>query len=90
MHVCSEALDEGDIVGQKYYQLQKDDEIYMLRAKTTVLAVEILKEVIEKIENENLMYVKQKSTKPWSIKNLTIQKELMARKNFKNYLKSLK
>ena len=89
VHVCSEKLDGGDIVGKKYYQLRKGDEIYILRAKTTALAVEILKEVIEKLKQGVLHYEKQDYTKTWSAKNMTLLKELTARRNFKNYLNSL-
>ncbi len=90
VHICSAGLDAGDIAGQKRYCLQKDDKIYMLRAKTTVLAVEILKEVIEKAGKGTLRLEKQSgSAKTWSAKELTTRKELIARRNFNRYIKSL-
>ncbi len=91
VHVCSESLDGGDVVGQRHYHLQKDDEIYKLRARTTVLAVEILKDIIEKAKNGTLYFEKQKSnSKTWSVKDITFTTELIARRNFSRYIKSLK
>ena len=89
VHVCSDRLDGGDIVGQKFYSLQKDDKIYTLRGKTTMLAVEILKDVINKIKNGTLTYQKQEYAKAWSSKDLTIMKELAARRNLNRYIHSL-
>jgi methionyl-tRNA formyltransferase len=89
VHVCAQKLDAGDIVGQKYYKLQKDDKIYTLRYKTTILAVDILKEVIDKYKNGTVEYKKQEKTKLWTSKNMTIIKEIIARRNFNKYIKTL-
>ena len=90
VHLCTGKLDGGDIVGQRFYRLQKDDKIYKLRSKTTLLAVEILKEAIDKIKSGTLEYRRQEYSKPWSSKELTIRKELIARRNFDRYIQSLK
>jgi folate-dependent phosphoribosylglycinamide formyltransferase PurN len=90
VHVCSEKLDAGDIVGQKFYRLQKGDRLYMLRSKTTVLAAEILKDVINKVKSGTLEYQKQTlSAKAWSAKGLTPVKQLIVRRNFNKYIESL-
>ena len=89
VHVCSEKLDAGDIVGQKFYQLQKNDRTHMLRGKTTVLAAEILNEVIDKIKKGALEYQKQELLTPWSVKDLTLGKRLAARRNFNRYIRTL-
>lgn len=90
VHICSEKLDAGDIVGQEFYRLQKDDRIYMLRTKTTILAVDILKDVIGKIKSGTLEYRPQVYSKPWSAKGLTIVKQLIVRRNFNRYIESLR
>lgn len=89
IHVCNKRLDGGDIVGQKYYKLQNDDKIYTLRYKTTILAVDILKEVIKRYENKTIEYKKQKKTKIWLSKDMTIFKQIIARRNLNKYLKTL-
>lgn len=89
LHVCAEKLDAGDIVGQRYYRLQKDDRIYKLRYKTTKLAVEALKEAIDKYKKGKIRYKKQKKTKLWTFKGLTIIKQIIARRNFSRYIRTL-
>ena len=89
VHVCAEKLDAGDIIGQRYYKLQRDDEIYKLRHKTTLLAVEILKEVIDKYKNGTVEFREQEKTKLWTSRDMTIVKELIARRNFRRYINSL-
>ena len=89
IHVCTDNLDEGDILGQKYYQLKKGDKIYMIRYKTTLLAVELLIEILKKFIQGNIHYQKQGIGKTWSGRQLTILKEIIARRNFNRYIKSL-
>ena len=89
VHVCAKKLDAGDIVGQKYYKLQKEDKIYTLRYRTTILAIDILKEVIDQFQNGTVKYIKQETTKVWAGKKLTIFKEMKARNNFHKYIQSL-
>jgi len=89
VHICAKKLDGGHIVGQKKYKLSKNDRIFTLRHKTTDLAVDILKDVIEKYKTDTVEFTKQKKTKLWTQKRLTIGKEIKARKNFRKYIKSL-
>ncbi len=89
LHICAKKLDAGHIVGQKRYRLEPDDRIFKLRYKTTRLAVDLLKEVIEKYKSDSVEYTKQPKTKLWTAKRLTIGKEIRARKNFDRYIKSL-
>jgi len=89
IHVCTKELDGGDIVGQRYYKLQNDDKIYTLRYKTTVLAIDILKEVIDKYENKIVEYKKQEKIKLYQSKNMTILKQMIARRNFNKYVETL-
>jgi len=89
IHLCAERLDAGDIVGQKRYALRRDDRIYKLRARTTVLAAGILKVVIERYEAGTPEPRKQEKSKLWTAKELTILKELIARRNFRRYVKRL-
>lgn len=89
VHVCAKKLDAGHIVGQKRYKLEKDDRIFTLRYKTTKLAVDILKEVIEKYKNNSVDYVKQEKSKLFTWKKLTIGKEIKARHNLNKYINSL-
>lgn len=90
VHVCSKDLDAGAIVGQKFYMLQRDDRIYTVRYKTTRLAVDILKELIEKYKNNTVFYREFEKTKLLTSKDLTLFKELRARKNLKKYIKDLR
>jgi methionyl-tRNA formyltransferase len=90
VHICAKKLDGGHIVGQKKYKLTKDDKIFTLRHKTTDLAAEILEDVIEKYKANTVEFTKQKKTKLWTQKRLTIGKEIKARLNFRKYIKSLK
>ncbi|KPJ66671.1 MAG: hypothetical protein AMJ43_07250 [Coxiella sp. DG_40] len=89
IHLCAEKLDAGDIVSQKFYSLKRDDRIYTLRYKTTLIALEILKETIEKYKDGSIEYNKQEPSKLWTSKNMTIFKEIIARRNFNNYIKNL-
>lgn len=88
IHVCTENLDGGDIVGQKFYKLQRGDKFYTVRARTTVLAVEILEEVIGRYKNGVVEYHKQACSKVWSAKGLSLIKEIKARANFYRYVKN--
>jgi len=89
IHKCIKEVDAGDIVGQKYYKLQSDDKIYKLQYKTTILALNLLREVINKYKNKTTIYKKQKKTKLWTFRSLTIIKLLQAKKNFNEYIKVL-
>jgi hypothetical protein len=60
-----------------------------LRYKTTVLTIDILKEVIDKYENNIVEYKKQEKTKLCLSKNMTILKQMIARRNFNKYIKTL-
>lgn len=89
VHVCARKLDAGHILAQKRYQLRRDDRIYTLRHKTTLLAIELLKEVIHKYRTDAIEFTPQKKTKLWTAKRLTIVKEFKARKNFDRHIKSI-
>lgn len=89
IHICAAKLDAGDIVGQKFYKLDRNDRIYMLTYKTTMLAIDILREVIPKYITQTVEYRKQEKSKLWSSKDLSILKHIIARRNFNNYIKTL-
>lgn len=89
IHVCREKLDAGEIVGQGFYTLKRDDEIYKLRYKTTMLAVDLLRDVLSKYSNGNVSYVTQERTKLWTSEKMTIVKQIKARYNFKKYIRHL-
>lgn len=89
LHVCAEKLDAGAIVGQKRYKLVRDDRVYMLRYKTTLLSVDILKEVIARYIDGTVRYTPQPKTRLWTSGKLTIVKELIARRNFNRYVSGL-
>ena len=90
VHVCTSQLDGGDIVGQRRYKLQVDDGIHTLRYKTTLVAEELLLDVLAAYENNTVDYQKQKPAKLWTSKDLTIVKEYRARKNLRKYIETLK
>jgi len=90
VHLCTNDLDSGDMVGQEFYRIQKDDKIFTLRCKTTILASDILKEVISDYIQGKIKYIKQAPGKTWTRKDLTIMKEVTARRNFKEYIQGLK
>jgi methionyl-tRNA formyltransferase len=89
VHICARKLDAGHIVAQKRYQIEKDDRIHTLRHKTTLLAIDLLKEVIDKYKTDTVEFTPQKKTKLWTARRLTIVKEFKARKNFDRHIKSL-
>jgi len=89
IHMCTNKLDAGDIVGQKYYRLQRHDKIYTLRYKTTIIALEILKKVLDQYNDGTVEYQKQGPIQMWTSKDLTITKKIIARKNFKKLIKKL-
>lgn len=86
IHVCTDALDGGDIVGQKFYSLQKDDGMHTLRTKTTIIALNILKDILERYKNGTIEYKKQEPAKLWTSRDLTITKKIIARRNLKKYI----
>ena len=87
IHVCTNNLDAGDIVGQRSYRIQKEDKIYMLRYKTTVIAIEILKEILSRYHKHTVEYHKQSPTKIWTSKRMSITRKVIARNNLKKYIK---
>lgn len=89
IHVCTEKLDAGDIVGQKHYKIESSDRLYTLRYKTTLLAVKLLKEIIQQYLDSTVQYRKQEPSKLWTSKELTIFKEIVARYRFNHYLQLL-
>lgn len=89
VHICGKELDAGDIVGQKFYSLQKEDGMFTLRYKSTVLSLEVLKEIISQYNKGTVKYTKQKKSKLWTSKDMTIIKEIIARRNLRNYINNL-
>lgn len=89
VHICAKKLDAGDIVGQRYYSLQKDDSMATLRYKLTVLSLEVLKEVISQYQKGKVKYKKQEKSKLWTSKDMTVFKEIIARSNLSRYVKTL-
>jgi len=90
IHVCGSKLDSGDIVGQQFYQLQLGDNMHTLRYRTTVIALTVLKKVLDQYLNNSVEYQKQMPTKIWTSRELTIGKKIIARQNLKKYVKNLK
>jgi len=90
VHRCVARADAGDIVGQERYKLQKDDRLYTLDYKTTVLAAQILVDVIQRFKDGTIEYRKQEGPgKLWLVRDLTIVRQLIARRNFKRYMRTL-
>jgi len=89
IHVCTANLDAGDIVAQQSYRLEKNDHIHTLRAKTTMLAAQLLKEVIRGYAQAKVTYAKQGPGKTWRSKDLNLNKEIIARRNLKKHLQTL-
>ncbi len=89
VHLCTEKLDAGDILGRKFYHLSREDRIYKLRYKTTVLAAEVLRVALDNYEQGNVQYTRQEKSKLWTSRNLTLFKEIVARMNFRRYIDSL-
>lgn len=89
VHRCVARIDAGDIVGQGRYQLQVDDGMHTLDYKTTALSVEVLQDVIDRYLKESVEYRKQERAKLWTIKTLTINKQIAARRNLRRHLASL-
>ena len=90
IHVCSDKLDGGNIVGQKRYTLQDDDGIHTLRYKTTLLAVKLFKEVIDRYENGTVEYQQQQPSRLWTSRDLSAWKEYVARRNLSRHIDSLR
>jgi len=89
IHKCTDRLDSGDIVGQKHYKLQNDDSIYTLRYKTTIVALEILKKVIDRYVKGAVEYRSQGPTTVWASRDMTITKKIIARNNLRKYIKKV-
>ena len=85
IHVCTDQLDGGPIVGQKIYRLSQEDRVYTLRYKTTLLAIDILKELIPQYENHSVQYRPQGMATTWKAKDMTLVKEIIARFNLVCY-----
>ena len=90
IHVCTEALDGGDIVAQRFLPLSKDDTIYSLESRTAMLAVDLLDEVLNKYKSGTISYRKQEQSTLWTDRELSITKRIAARSNFAKYVRSLR
>ena len=60
--------------------------MHTLRYKTTVIALEILKDILERYKNGTIKYKKQEPEKLWTSRDLTITKKIIARRNLKKYM----
>jgi methionyl-tRNA formyltransferase len=91
VHICVNQLDGGDIVGQGYYALSAYDRIHMLRYHTTMIAVGILRNVIPRLVDGTIEYVRQDADgTTWRARDLTIWKQLVARWKFRWHVRGLK
>lgn len=89
VHVCTKKVDGGDILGRASFQLEKDDKIYTLEHKATMVAVELVKEILNKYKKQAVIYKKQTPSKLWREKDLTIVKMIAIRRNLRKYLKQI-
>ena len=62
-HVMTEGLDEGDIVLQQTFPISKFSTIDTLKNKVTTMAPEFFEQLINKIINERLEFIKQDHSK---------------------------
>lgn len=90
VHVCTNNLDAGPILGQAFYKLTPDDKIYQFSHRMNTLFVELTKNILASYTSGQVHYQQQTpSSKVWTKKDLTITKQLLARKYFKDHVKSL-
>ena len=87
LHKCTDKLDAGDIAGQEYYKLQKDDRIYTLRYKTTLVALEVLKKTLDRFSKGEVTYKQQGPGNMWRSRDMTVIKKIVSRKNLNKFLK---
>jgi methionyl-tRNA formyltransferase/ubiquinone/menaquinone biosynthesis C-methylase UbiE len=87
IHYCVDKIDAGDIIAKRQYRLSGDDEIFTLRYKTTIVAVELLKDVISQFKKGNVHSEKQSYTKLWLAKNMTLFKRIIGYINFRRHMK---
>jgi hypothetical protein len=90
IHVCSDKLDGGDIVALERYRLRDDDGIHTLRYKTTLLAIEMLKGVIDQYRDGTVVYRPQQPSRLWTSRGLSAWKEYVARRNLGEHIDSLR
>jgi len=50
IHYVEEGLDTGDILGQRRVSISPDDEIYHLRYKTSIVATDLLIEILKRMD----------------------------------------
>jgi methionyl-tRNA formyltransferase len=91
IHQCTAQLDAGAIVGQKHYVLEPDDGIHTLRYKTTRLAADLLIELIRQYRTGTVERITQPptDTKPFTARDLTLSKQLAARRNLRRHVHGL-
>ena len=90
IHVCTNQLDGGPILGQAFYQLTPEDKIYQFSHRINRLFVTVVKETLASYLSGDVKYQQQKpSSKVWTKKGLTIVKQLLARKYFRDHVDSL-
>jgi len=90
IHQCTAQLDHGPIVGQQHYRLTGEDRAHTLRYQTTRVAIDLLREVIDRYVAGTVTYRPQVSpTRLYTARELTIFKQLAARRNLLAHVQGL-
>jgi hypothetical protein len=89
IHKCVASLDAGHIVGQARYPLQPDDSVITLRQRTTALSLQVLDGVLDQYEAGTVDYIPQSPSRLYKGRDLTILKEIKARRNLNRHLRQL-
>ena len=90
IHYIDENYDTGGILSQKKIHLKKKNEIFHLRYITTILATEIVINILNKFNKKKYKLPSRKLFNRGKYKSsMPIQFKYIAEKNLNNYLKSL-
>ena len=89
LHRLNEAIDDGDIIGQKSIQITKDLELYMLRSKNTKVCISLTLSALNKFSKKGLFqFTPQKSIGRYYSFMPSVLKETCLY-NFNSYLETL-
>jgi methionyl-tRNA formyltransferase len=88
IHLVESELDTGDILGQKYLEINKNMKIHEIRYHTTHLAVELTLEILSSIKNNSLKLKPQVLRGKYFTFMPSRQKEIITRK-FNTFCKGL-
>jgi len=90
-HKIENSIDVGDILIEKKFAIKKDDTAYDVDTKSVTIGINLYKDLIKKIKNNNLKYKKQnlkKRTYFGKIKLKQLLEKFIKNENNKNLIKS--